>query len=185
MQKELLLSQKPEVITLSSQENPLTIDIETGPESVAQRILTTRAAKNASFVRRWDSEEAYEQELEKELELFSDKDEGQGQGQGEGWEEGRTSSSRSVSSCSVSDAIQTSRISLEGLGGYNISGSVAPHPKEDRLTRLLQRLHSHVTDSQGMGGKPFQILTDAGESLVLSSLSFALCLCWLLLSMHV
>jgi hypothetical protein len=150
LQKELLL-QSREAITISSQENPLAKDIETGPDSVEDqrgraRSLTRAVASLNVNSAMWhlDDESNYEDDLEKELEIFDEED------------GSRTASE--VSIVSVSDAIG-SRISLGGeQGGFEILSV-----KEDRLQRLLTRLRTHVRNSQGSGGKPFQILTDAGK----------------------
>lgn len=163
MQKELLLKQKRSH-TISTQENPLVKDIETGPDSLDEKHRSRGAKSNIipASSSLWhldtESEATYEQELEKELELFGDvKD-----------VKGDRSSASSANSChSVSDAIQGSRISLVAMDGFvpdkDLMGGGG---KEARLERLLHRLHSHVHASQGSGGKPFQILTDAGNKML-------------------
>ena len=154
LQKELLL-QSREAATLSTQDNPMTKDIETGPDSFEEqrgraRSLTRATANIDVNSSMWnvDDEAAYEHDLEKELEMFDDQ---------EMYEEAAARGEGEVSVTSVSEAIG-SRISLGGGGGFEILSA-----KEDRLQRLLNRLHSNVSNSQGSGGKPFQILTDAGK----------------------
>ena len=145
-----------ESVTLAIQKNPLTVDVETGSNSFDEPqnpIKSTRSNHKSPPKWRVDTDEVdYEHELEKELEYFDNDIELTS-------EAARHASE--TSSCSVADAILlTGRDSLVG-GGPDMHIDYIPS-KEGRLMRLLNRLNGHVTCSQGAGGKPFQILTDAG-----------------------
>ena len=114
-------------------------DIEAGKDNV-------NVDYDSSLWQLNDDEDYEHTLLEKNLEFFTEVSE--------------SDKSRSLSDVSsVSDAIKRSRISFAGKGS-SVAGVACS--REDRMNRLLNRLRNHVELSQGCGGKPFQILIDAG-----------------------
>jgi hypothetical protein len=143
LEKENALKHKDSV-TLTSQENPLSADIETGPPSYEDR---SRNMSHSRAPALWCLDDEKEYDFELELALG----------------DGDMNTTESLSVCevgSLSEAIQGSRISMMNS---DLMQSEVIQLKEDRLQRLLNRLRTHVNNSQGSGGKPFHILIDAGE----------------------
>lgn len=181
-QQKEQLARGRDTVTLAVQENPLTltvaVDLESGPgaldESPRGRGRSHSRVLSVSHAWRLDLEEHnYEQELEKELEIKIDEDEDE-----DDMSPQTIRYHSEMSSCSVADALllrQASEAGDEEVGGE--AGGGLQKQKQDRLQRLLGRLQSHVHKSQGAGGKPFLILTDAGEQRVVMAAECA-CLCF-------